>query len=306
MFTVKTMANAARLATLPLILSLMACSTFKPVALDYQQIDLHKPEKTMDFGVYTPPGWSSEEKLPLILFLHGGGDSHTSFEKFGAHQYFDEQIRLNKMPRVIVVTPNGDRGFWENWYDGSHRYRDWILQDLLPQVQKQYNTLACPEHCHLAGISMGGFGALRFAFFAEDRFSSVSAISAPILSEAESDQAKSSLFIRLFFPLKRIFGPNLSENYAETSIERVWLRDEATQKVRLQLIWGDQDTELILKGNERFQRLLEDNDISHDYHVYKGGHKWKFWIPQFNRVVNFLVKQPQIEVASKVSEEPPA
>ena len=272
------------------LVSLMACSTFKPIALDYRQIDLKHSDKVMEYGVYTPPGWTKNERLPLVVFLHGGGDDHTSFEKFGAHLYFDEQINTGKMPRVIVVTPNGDRGFWENWYDGSHHYRDWVVNQVLPTIRHKYNTLSCPEHCHIAGISMGGFGALRMAYFANDQFSSVSAISAPILSEAENDQAKRSLFIRLFFPLERIFGPSLSENYAKTSIERVWLQDPLLQKVRLQIIWGSQDTELILKGNERFQRLLEDHGVAHDHHVFEGGHKWKFWIPQFSRVVNFLVK----------------
>lgn len=258
--------------------------------LNYHTIDVSKPNKILEYGVYTPPDWTADEPLPLVLFLHGSGDSHTSLEKFKAHKYLDREITAGNIPRFILVTPNGKNGFWENWYDGSHNYRDWLLNELMPEVQQQYNTLACPEHCHLAGISMGGFGVLRFAFFSEEQFSSVSAISAPILSKEENKQAKKSILIRLLFPLGRIFGPNFSESYAGQEVEKVWTNDKDLQKMRLQLIVGNNDRKQIIKANKRFHNLLTKNNIEHDYIIYEGGHKWKYWIPNLNRVINFLIK----------------
>lgn len=277
-----------------LLLSVLsACSSFKPEKLNYDSVQVTKPASTLEYGVYTPPGWGPEESLPLVLFLHGGGDNHTSFEKFKAHEYFDREINAGNIPRVILLTPNGKNGFWENWYDGTHSYRDWVLDDLMPKVQQEYNTLNCPEHCHLAGISMGGFGALRFAYFANERFSSVSAISAPILSEEENKKAKKSILIRLLFPLARIFGPDFSENYKEEKIEKVWLNDTDLQKMRLQLVVGDKDREQIMKANNRFHALMAKNNIAHDYIVYEGGHEWKYWIPNLDKVINFLVNTPK-------------
>lgn len=271
------------------LVTITACSSFTPERLDYKTIIVSNPENQLEYGVYTPPNWTPDESLPLVLFLHGGGDSHTSFEQFQTHRYFDEQITKGNMPRVILVTPNGKRGFWENWYDGTHNYRDWVLDELIPTVQEDYNTLACPEHCHLAGISMGGFGVLRFAYFANERFSSVSAISAPILSEEENKKAKKSFLIRFFFPLARIFGPDFSESYKEEKIEKVWVENAELKKLRLQLIVGDEDREQILKANKRFHATLAKNAIPHDFIIYEGGHKWRYWIPNLNKVINFLV-----------------
>ncbi|MFT6388881.1 MAG: enterochelin esterase-like enzyme [Cellvibrionaceae bacterium] len=276
-----------------IVFAISACSSFTPEKLYYDAIEVSKPKSTIEYGVYTPPGWTPKESLPLILFLHGGGDNHTSFEKFKAHEYFDSQIAAGNIPRVILLTPNGKNGFWENWYDGTHNYRDWVLNEVMPKVQEDYNILSCPEHCHLAGISMGGFGALRFAFFAKERFSSVSAISAPILNEEENKQAKKSILIRLLFPLGRIFGPNFSESYADQKIEKVWVNDKELQKMRLQLIVGDDDREQIIKANKRFHDLLAKNNIPHDFVIYEGGHKWKYWIPNFGNAINFLVKEPK-------------
>ncbi|MGH1440117.1 MAG: alpha/beta hydrolase [Cellvibrionaceae bacterium] len=275
------------------LLLVSACSSFQPERLDYSKIDVSKPSSTLEYGVYTPPGWTKDESLPLVLFLHGGGDNHTSFEKFKADEYFDREINAGNIPRVILLTPNGKNGFWENWHDGTHNYRDWVLNEVMPKVQQDYNTLACPEHCHLAGISMGGFGALRFAYFANDRFSSISAMSAPILSEEENKKAKKSILIRLLFPLARIFGPDFSESYKKEKIEKVWLENKDLQKMRLQLVVGDNDREQIMKANHRFHALMAENNVDHNYIVYKGGHKWKYWIPNLDKVINFLVNEPK-------------
>ena len=138
---------------------------------------------------------------------------------------------------------------------------------------------------------MGGFGALRIASFYKDSFSSLSAISAPILS-SDDRGAKTPLMVRLFFPLKRIFGPPPLNDDKSKSIKSVWTdqNNKALQKIRLQLIWGDKDQPNIIGTNERFHELLKKTGRQHEFHVYQGGHKWKYWQPNFNRVINFLVR----------------
>ena len=270
-----------------------ACSTFKPEALSYSSYETGYKNKKMSYGVYTPPNWSPEEQLPLVLFLHGGGDSHTSFEKFKAHQVFDEKINSGEMPRVILVTPNGGLSLWENWADGKKSYRDWVMRGILPTVQKEFNTLSCPENCHLLGISMGGFGAMRFAYFEENQFSSISVLSALILSDKRKNDLKSSIFIRLFFPIKKIFGPNAKERNNKENFFRVWPQEPHLRNIRFQMIWGDKDRPAIKSANEEFHNTLTTAGVSHDTHVYEGNHKWVSWKPQLSKAINFLVNTPE-------------
>jgi len=273
---------------------LSACSGFKPQALDYAKVDIPADQWSIDYGVYTPPNWQPIERLPVVIMLHGGGGSHVSFERYGAHEYLNRQISAGKISRAIIVTPNGQNGFWENWHDGTRHYRDWVLDHVLPQVMADYNTLTCPEHCHLAGISMGGFGVLRFAYFANDRFSSVSAISAPIFSKAQAEKQKTSWLVKLLFPFKRIFGEHYTEEFRRSNPYNAFVEDENVQKMRLQLIWGDKDHARIKQSNEAFHKHLAANDVKHDYYVYQGGHRWKYWVPNLDRVMNFLlVEQDQ-------------
>lgn len=272
-----------------IVLLLAGCSTFKPTALQYEQLQTPTMQRAMDYGVYTPPGYQPGERLPLVLFLHGGGGSHHSFERYATNKYFDQKINSGDMSRMILVTPDGDNGFWENWHDGSRNYRDAVLQNVLPKVQRDYNTLSCPQNCYLAGISMGGFGALRFAHFARDTFSAVSVISAPFFTEGENEKQSTSWLVKLLFPLERIFGPEDESKYKNENPYNIWVTDAELRKMRLQIIWGDEDNQRIVESNQKFHQRLIDNNIAHDAYVYEGGHKWKYWVPNLDRVINFLI-----------------
>lgn len=281
------------LFSLILLLCLSACATFKPEDLQYSDVQPSNKKTPVEYGVYTPPNWQQGERLPLIVFLHGGGGSQYSFERYGTPEYLDKEISQGRLPRFILVSPNGDNGFWENWADGSKHYRDWVLNDIVPKVQQDYQTLECPEHCHLAGISMGGFGVLRFAYFARADFSAVSAISAPIFNKEQADKRKQSLLVRLLFPFKRIFGETITEDFIRSNPYNAWVESAEQRNVRLQIMWGDEDNKGIIESNEKFHKHLLEQGVEHDFYIYQGGHKWKYWVPNFDHVVRFLLNTPK-------------
>lgn len=285
----------AKIASLITAISLLAgCATFKPQALDYASIDLvdSPKKKQLEYAVYTPPNWKKDERLPLVVFLHGGADSHQTFEQYGAHLALDKEIDEGRMPRAIVVLPNGDNGFWENWVDGTFSYRDWVLKQIVPKVQQDYQTLDCPDYCHLAGISMGGFGALRMAVFAHHQFSSVAAISAPIFYlDGQAEVQKPSLLWRLLIPYKRMFGKDYAREGNPTNPYNAFIDESGVRDMRLMLIRGTEENDHIIKFNEAFHKRLNQANIAHKYVVYEGGHKWRYWIPQLGEVMRFLLKE---------------
>jgi enterochelin esterase-like enzyme len=288
----KVLSYVKFLSVFCIFLLISSCSAFRQYQqLDYKKITPANTQKIIDYGVYTPPNWQMSEQLPLIVFLHGAGGNHESFERFEANKYFDQQINMGNMPRVILISPNGDLGFWENWADGSHNYRDWVTTDILPLVQKNYNTLDCPENCHVMGLSMGGFGALRFSYLTENIFSSVSAFSAPIISDEEKEKTNNSFLIQLIFPFDKIFGEKFSKTYVKNTIENAFTNNKNINNVRLQLFVGDNDLEQMIKNNQRFHEKLVINNRDHEYIIYQGKHKWKDWIPNFTRSINFLVDE---------------
>ncbi|MFT4609587.1 MAG: enterochelin esterase-like enzyme [Cellvibrionaceae bacterium] len=96
------------------------------------------------------------------------------------------------------------------------------------------------------------------------------------------------------FPFDRLFGEELLSNYTINTIEGAVLNKredsfKTHENIRLQLIIGDEDHELMIKNNRRFHEGLVAQSRDHEYFAYRGRHKWRDWIPTFTRSINFLI-----------------
>jgi enterochelin esterase-like enzyme len=115
-----------------------------------------------------------------------------------------------------------------------------------------------------------------------------------VIDEKEKGKKNQSLLTQLMFPFDRIFGEELSSNYTINTIESAFLNKredsfKTHENIRLQLIIGDEDHELMIKNNRRFHEGLVAQSRDHEYFSYRGRHKWRDWIPAFTRSINFLV-----------------
>lgn len=235
--------------------------------------------KTMDYSVYTPPGWGPDEQLPLVVLLHGGGSDHLSFDKYGVNTYLDTEFAAGRLPRAIIVNPDGGFGFWENWYDGSRLYRDWVMDDLLPRVQDQYNTAPCPESCHVMGMSMGAHGALRFIYYEGDSFSTVTVISGLILAREEVKPTLRRSVIGLVIPFKKIWGDIDDPTTAPADVDPFvgWVENDELRSKSLFLTWGTEDKGRMQTTGEAFQETLDDSGLDYTFMLYEGKHRWDDW-----------------------------
>ena len=93
----------------------------------------------------------------------------------------DDLRHQHKMGDFLIVAPEGRRSFYINSADASVRYSDFFLQEFLPHIESKYRIR--PGRA-ISGISMGGYGALRFAFAHPELFSAVSAQSAALITES--------------------------------------------------------------------------------------------------------------------------
>ena len=287
------MPGRSTFAALAAAFSLAACSSF-PQRLTYDRIDSAALGTQMDYAVYTPPGWTPRERLPLVLFLHGGGDDEDCFDRWGIGQRLDVALAAGDMPRAVICVPNGELGFWENWHDGSHRYRDWVLQDLLPHVREQFHTLQGREHTHVMGISMGGHGTLRLALLAPEQFASAAAISAPVMDAEHLVEFTQQFWVRLFIPVERIWGPTDDvERVRRDDLFARWQTQADLRGLRFLLVHGTDDRGGIVTGTQKFHQHLDARGIEHAYFVYDGRHKWVDWRPILPAVLRFLLQDPE-------------
>ena len=105
----------------------------------------------------------------------------------------------HKLGEFLIVAPEGRRSFYINSADGSVRYSDFFLQEFMPLIETKYRIKKGRSNRGISGISMGGYGAIRFAFSHPELFSSVSAQSAALITESPQE-----LDSRL--PLRRAAG----------------------------------------------------------------------------------------------------
>lgn len=269
------------------LLLVLGCNRFDR-RLEYVPTESRTMNARLSYSVYTPPGFRADERLPLVLFLHGGGDDPAVFDRHGLSPVLDDLIARGEVPRAVIFFPQGDNGFWMNWADGTRHYEDWILDELMPEVAERYHTAACPEECHVMGVSMGAHGAIRFALHRPELFATVSALSGPIFdSEQMTDFTQNRLY-NIMIPTHRIFG---EPDPATLAREDVFLRWEDPRDLSLSLFlaWGTRDRGGLKNLNVRFSRHLRENDVPHHAEEFEGNHSWVSWTPIIMRALRYQV-----------------
>jgi enterochelin esterase-like enzyme len=256
-------------------LLLGGCGASAPLRLNYDSLQSPGMGQAMRYAVYVPKGWTAAEQLPLVMFLHGSGDGPDSFDRADLGSRLDQ----GTTPRAVIVIPQGDMGFWENWASGDHPYRDWVMRELLPFVQRRYNTKPCPEGCHVMGISMGGHGALMFALHEPGSFSSVSAISPPIYTAESVKAFYDNLLWHFLLPIEDMWGPYDAKRVAERSVYNRWRSPADLNGIRLLIAWGKEEDPEFVRDCTQFNHYLNERQIPHTALNFPGGHEWKAWVP---------------------------
>lgn len=273
-----------------LLVALASCAT-PPNRLAHVDVQSVTMKTGMAYEVWAPPDHNPNlEQLPLMVFLHGGGDDENSFDNAGIGQHLDAELAAGRIPRVVIVVPRGENGFWENWQDGSRRYRDWVMTEVIPAVQVEYRTAPCPANCHVAGVSMGGHGTLRFAWFHGEQFATASALSAPIFDADAIQDFTGRWYVRLFIPVDRVWGSNQDRARIESEdLYRQWQKQSDLRGLRLLLAVAEKDRGELILLNRKFHAHLKEIGIEHEYFEFPGRHKWVSWTPVIDQVLRFAV-----------------
>lgn len=241
--------------------------------LTYETLQSAAEQRELRYGVYLPPAWDRTTPLPLVVLLHGRGDDETSADRTSLTSALDAGIRAGTIPPFVMATPEGEVGFWANWYDGSYRWKDWVLDEVIPDVAARYPVVATQAGLHLVGVSMGGGGGLQMWLGEPSRFASASILSAPIMNEADTRR-----LLRRFTSdrvVERVFGPPGSSAGHDPYV--VLTQPEHLQGSRLLFGAATHDIPVMLASNRSFHRHLSEMSLPHRYLEFPGRHGWKAW-----------------------------
>ncbi len=240
---------------------------------------LNQPVK---FSVYLPAGYAtSGQQYPILYLLHGAGDNETSWQQKGNIQTItDKAIAAAETPAMIIVMPAAGATYYVNDKDGKVRYEDMFFREFIPFIEKQYRVKNTKADRNIAGLSMGGFGALFFAVKHPDLFNSCVALSAAVRTDDEIIALDQVGYNRRFGHISGLdlTGNNrMSAYYRQISILDLTKNIPATElkKVKFYLDCGDDDQ--LTVGNATLHIQLTKAGIPHEYRSRNGGHNWPYW-----------------------------
>src|ERR1700675_3552894 len=172
-------------------------------------------ERAVPYCVLLPPSYDAEKtrRYPILYLLHGLGDNEEFLVHSGGMNLVEDLWEQHQLGEMLIVTPAGGVSFYINSHDGKRRYEDFFLQEFMPGVEKRYRAQAGRGSRGIAGISMGGYGALHIAFRHPQLFAAVAAHSAAIIerppvmqSGASRSLGRLQLFGDVFgSPIDRVF-----------------------------------------------------------------------------------------------------
>jgi S-formylglutathione hydrolase FrmB len=227
---------------------------------------------------------------PVLYFLHGLGDNERTLFNSGGWTLLDDLRQQHKLGEFVIVAPEGGRTFYINSADGSTRYSDFFLQEFIPLIETKYRISKVRSGRAVSGISMGGYGALRFAFSHPEMFSAVSAQSAALITETpqELDSANRS-GAPLGKLLSTVFGsPIAVAHWKENNPFVLAARNQAgVRKLNIYFNCGQDDNYGFEKGAAALHEQLQKAGVKHQYHPYPGDHSLSYFLAHFAEVMEF-------------------
>ena len=228
----------------------------------------------------------------MLYFLHGLGDNEQTFFNSGGWTLLDDLRQQHKMGEFLIVAPEGGRRFYINSADGSVRYSDFFLQEFIPLIERKYRIRPGRAGRAISGISMGGYGALRFAFAHPEMFSAVSAQSAALITESPQELDAAA----------RIPARPWSENAGRSfrQARSTWLTGKKTarsfwrkrkpqpcERLAIYFNCGQDDNYGFEKGAAALHDELQKEGVKHEYHPYPGDHSLSYFLAHFTEVMEF-------------------
>ena len=231
--------------------------------------------RDMPYRAIIPATIAANQKLPVLYLLHGGGGGFRDWSNYSDVAGYAEH-------GLILIMPEGNSSYYTNSADRPQdRYEDYIVRDLIADVEQRFPAAGDRTHRAIAGVSMGGFGAVALALKHPDLFVFAGGLSSAVDVPSRPFSIKR---VGQYRQHSSIFGPWGSQS-RRASDPFVLVRSiDPAQAPYLFLTCGD--LEGLLPANHRFAAILQARHFRYEFHTVSGGHDWNQW----NRDVPDLMK----------------
>ena len=223
-------------------------------------------QRDMPYRVVMPADSAAGEKLKTVYLLHGGGGDFRDWTN-------DSDVAKYAEHGLILVMPAGHSSYYANAAERSQdRYEDYIVKDLIEDVESKFPAMSRREGRAIVGVSMGGFGAINLALRHPELYAFAGGISAAV------DVPSRPLSIKRLEQWRRfraIFGPWEGPVQKSNDPFQLVRSADAQNAPYFFLTCGEQEG--LLGPNRQFASLLEARHFQYELHTTPGDHNWKQW-----------------------------
>ena len=236
-----------------------------------REFDSAALQRKWSYAVYLPDGYeTSSLKYPVLYLLHGHGQDLYSWVNFGHIQpTADGLIAHGEIPPAIIVMP--DAGM--TWFvDRKEKMETAVIQDLVGDVQRTFRVIDDRKGRVVAGLSMGGYGALRFVLKYPEMFAAAGLLS-PAIYDTQPPQASGAR-------RAGVFGAQEfdAQVWKELNYPALWDAFLAKKiAVPMYINSGDDDDFFIEAEATRLYSLLRKNGQPAELRIVDGAHRWPVW-----------------------------
>ncbi len=229
-----------------------------------------------DISVYVPDTEKEMKDLPIVILLHGVYGSHWIWsQKTGIHLKMQQWIENDEVDPMLIAMPSDGL-----WGDGSgylpHSGRDfekWIVEDVVSALIELIPEAGPLSKLFIAGLSMGGFGALHLGLKHTDKFSGVSGLSSITVAE------EMSLFVE-----EDLDVYHQNDAMDESVYATILKNKEDLPPFRFDCGIDDE----LIGGNRKLHAQLKEAEIPHTYTENPGKHEWSYWEKHIKETIVFF------------------
>ena len=225
------------------------------------------------------PRPAEDRPMKTLFLLHGytgKAGNYVPYELPGQYNF-------------AIIMPTAENSFYLNGLSTGHAFQTMLGEELVDYVRKTFHLALRPEDTCIAGLSMGGFGALHTGLAYPDRFSRIGAMSSALIMHevAEmkpgkgNDMANYEYYRECFGQPEELLE---SDRNPETLIRR--LKAAGKKIPDIYMCCGTED--FLLEYNRQMHRFLEEEGVAHEYHEAPGAHDMAFWSEHIVRIVRWM------------------
>lgn len=224
------------------------------------------------FTIYLPDNYQSTiDDLPVVYLLHGANeDEYSWIKKGGVTETLDGLISRGRLRPTIVVMPTVGPDSW--WVDGNVKKAGTaLMKELIPYIEKKYKAINDRNGRAIAGLSMGGYGALNLSLRYPTQFCAAGIISPaiydPLPPETSSARKSPQFFTQNAFNPESWMALNYPVNLQSYS--------QSNLRVPMWIVSGGNDHfGIALMAAQLHSRLMKIQPEQVEFRVIEGDHEW--------------------------------